>query len=105
MRNHLFNKKADVEKYSQKEICENMWWNFVTQNLIFEGIIQTNKQLLQKYIKYKGYTKTFEEYAWEMISKNDIDDTIPAIPYLLDAFVFDHQRIVMDNNYDVIEEK
>lgn len=94
----------DVKEQIKESIRLEMWWELANK-FIFEGFLEPKKKQVQECIEHKGYSKAFERYVWDIISKHKLGYAVPRIPYLLDAFLFDGKRIVMDNNYELFEEK
>jgi hypothetical protein len=81
-----------------------MWWECVRKN-IFEGYITIKKTRIRECIQHKGYSKDLEEKVWKMCEENKRGYSHPRVPYLLEAFLFDGQRILMDENFEDLEEK
>jgi len=50
-------------------------------------------------------SKEFERYIWRAVSNHKRGYKTPRIPYLLDAFLFDGERILMNANFEETEEK
>lgn len=100
----LFNTTNNVSEVDRKRIRSEMWWEMANK-LIFEGFIEPKKKQVQECVEHKGHSKEFEKYVWEHVSTHKRGYATPRIPYLLDAFLFDDNRILMDENYEMIEEK
>lgn len=98
------NTTSDVKKQTKEEIRAEMWRELSRKN-IFEDYIEPKKKQVQACIEHKGYSKEFGGYVWENISQHKRGYTTPRIPYLLDAFQFEGERIRFDENYELLEEK
>lgn len=94
----------DVMELNKEDIRAEMWWELARKN-IFEDFMEIKKTQVQDCIQHKRYSKTFEKYAWNIISKHKRGYRTPRVPYLLDAFLFNGNRIQMDENYELFEEK
>jgi len=81
-----------------------MWWE-LARKYIFEGYIEPKKTQVQECIQHNGQSKELESYVWNTISKHKMGYAKPHIPYLLDAFLFDGNRIKLDQHYELFEEK
>lgn len=92
------------EENIKRKTRENMWWELVQKN-IFEGYIDIRKTQVRTCIEHLGYSKEFETFIWEVISKNKRGYKTPRIPYLLEAFLFDSKRILLDKNYNQLEDQ
>lgn len=98
------NEKDNVKKEDKETIRSEMWWE-ITRKFMFEGFIEPKKRQVQECIQHKRYSIEFEKYVWKHISAHKQGYSAPRIPYLLDAFLFDNERILMDKNYESLEEK
>jgi hypothetical protein len=94
----------EKREINEESIRAAMWWEIVRKNL-FEGFIEVKKTQLHECIKHKGYSKEFETYVWNEMIKNKRGYATTRIPYLLEAYLFDSERILMDPNYESIEER
>ena len=88
----------------EEAIREQMWFEIVQRN-IFEGYVEVKKSRLKDCIEHKGYSNEFFIYCWNQLTQKNRNHAVPRVPYLLDAFLYDSQRIKMDNNYELLEEK
>lgn len=92
-----------------KETCREeerarMWWEIVHRN-IFEGFIPLKRSTIRACIQHRRQSKSLEEQVWQECLNNKRGYSSPRVPYLLDAFLFDGQRIKMDENFADLEEK
>ncbi|TCP18022.1 hypothetical protein EV207_1731 [Scopulibacillus darangshiensis] len=91
----------DVDPQPRKDpeaIRSAMWWEIVRKN-IFEGFIEIKKSDVKTCIEQNRQSKAFERDVWENLRQNKRGYMTPRIPYLLDACLYDGQRIKMDNNF------
>lgn len=96
---------TNVAKEDPKEDPRaQMWWECVRKN-IFEGYITIKKNRIRECIQHRGYSKDLEEKVWKVCEANKRGYSHPRVPYLLEAFLFDGQRILMDENFEDTEEK
>lgn len=89
---------------NEEAVREKMWYEIV-RRYIFEGFIEIKKSRLKDCIEHKGYSKDFFKYCWDQLTQKNLGRTVPRVPYLLDSFLYDSQKIKMDNNYELLEEK
>ena len=94
----------DVNEIDKEKIRAEMWWEIARKN-IFEDFLEIKKTQVQDCIQHKRYSKAFERYAWDTISKHKRGYQTPRVPYLLDAFLFNGNRIKMNDNYELLQEK
>ena len=88
----------------EEAIREQMWFEIVQRN-IFEGYVEVKKSRLKECIEHKHYSKDFFMYCWDQLTQQHRHHTVPRVPYLLDAFLYDSNRIKMDHHYELLEEK
>lgn len=89
---------------NQEAIRAEMWWELARKH-IFEGFIEPKRKQIKACAEHKRYSRPFEKEAWSIISKHKMGYVNPHIPYLLDAFLFNGQRIRMDDHYELQEER
>lgn len=89
---------------NKEDIRAEMWWELVRKNL-FEGAIEVKKTFMRQCVDHMELSKTFETYAWELLQEHKRGYAMPRIPYLLDAALFDGHRILLDTNFESIEEQ
>ena len=89
---------------TEETIREQMWYEIVRRN-IFEGYVDIKKSRLKDCIEHKGYSNAFLTYCWDQLTQQNRHHTVPRVPYLLDAFLYDSKRIKMDHYYELLEER
>lgn len=99
-----FNTTNVLKEEAQSRIRTEMWWELVRKN-IFEYFIEVKKTQVRACVEHIGYSKTFEDYVWQSIKQNKRGYATPRIPYLLEAFLFDGRRLLMDKNYENKDEQ
>lgn len=98
------NNTDDAEETDRESIRAGMWWELARKHL-FEGFIEPKRKQIKECAEHQKYSKELAKEAWDLILQHKMGYANPHIPYLLDAFLFDGQRIRMDNNYELLEEK
>jgi len=88
----------------EEAIREQMWYEIVHRN-IFEGLVEIKKSRLKECIDCKHYSKDFFSYCWNQLNQKHLGCIVPRVPYLLDSFLYDSQKIKMDDNYEMLEEQ
>src|SRR3954453_12109092 len=81
------------------QIRTEMWKELARKNL-FEGFIEIKKSLVQECIQHKKYSKELENEVWQRCISNSREYSKPRIPYLLEAFKFEGQRLLLDKNFE-----
>lgn len=88
----------------EEAIREKMWFEIVQKN-IFEGFVDIKKTRLKECIEHRSLSKDFFDYCWEQLNQKKSNRTVPRLPYLLDSFLYDSQKIKFDDNFEILEEK
>lgn len=99
-----FNATLDAKGIDPTEIRETMWWELVSKN-IFEGMFEVKKAQVRECVAHLRMSDEFESYAWNTMQAHKRGYATPRIPYLLEAALFDGQRIVLDETYETKEEQ
>lgn len=98
------NATYDVKETDSKEVREAMWWELVSKN-IFEGMLEVKRNKVRECVAHLRMSAEFEAYAWDTIQAHKRGYAAPRIPYLLEAALFEDQRIVLDETYETKEEQ
>ncbi|WP_077296448.1 hypothetical protein [Virgibacillus pantothenticus] len=88
----------------EQKVREKMWWELVGQN-IFEGFIEIKKSRVYECVEHRGHSKKFAHEVWNEVKEHKRGASKPRIPYLLEAFLYGTERVLMDENYEIREEK
>lgn len=80
-------------------------WRECTKKNIWEGYIELKKSFIRECIKHRRYSKDLEEKVWAACIANSLAYSKPRISYLLEAFSFDGKRLLMDKNFESLEEQ
>ncbi|RYG71265.1 MerR family transcriptional regulator [Lentibacillus cibarius] len=95
---------TDVKGTDREAIRAEMWWELVRKN-IFEDLLEVKKTQVRDAVNHMGLSKTFERDAWGIIQEHKRGYASPRIPYLLDAALFNGQRIMLDTTYENKDEQ
>ena len=99
---------SNITNFVKEEIEQNarakMWWELVRKN-IFEGYIEIKKNRINECIQHRKYSKELAEKVWLRCIENSKSYKKPRISYLLEAFLFESQRIMLDENFANREER
>lgn len=98
------NKTNVVNDEMKEQIRAEMWLELARKN-IWEGYIELKKSLVRECIQHRHYSKDLEEKVWKACEANSREYSKPRIKYLLEAFAFDGQRILMDKSFESLEEQ
>ena len=72
---------------------------------LFEGFIEIKKSLVRECIQHKKYSKELENQVWQRCVENSKAYKKPRISYLLEAFAFEEQRLMLDKSFELLEEQ
>jgi hypothetical protein len=81
-----------------------MWWELVRKNIL-EGFIEVRKSALKECNHYRKYSADLEKEIWQRCTENSRAYSKPRISYLLEAFYFEGQRLLLDKNFESLEEQ
>lgn len=91
------------DKIDREVIRSEMWYEITRKN-IYEGYITVTKSLLHQVAEHSHYSSRLVVKVWQCCITNSAYKQ-PRISYLLDAFSFNGQRVLMDKNFDSKEEQ
>src|SRR5690625_3475834 len=94
----------EIHQQIENKIRAEIWWILVHKN-IFEDYLEIRKKDVQEAMKHLRMSKEFEVEAWSIISRHKRGYQTPRVPYILDAFLFENERVLMDDNYEILKEK
>ncbi|RFA31753.1 hypothetical protein CAI16_20015 [Virgibacillus dokdonensis] len=106
----LFSNKTYVTNEKLKETLieqqarELMWWELVRQN-IFEGFIDIKKTRMYECVEHADHSKKFAHEVWDEVKEHKRGASKPRIPYLLDAFLYDGERVLMEKTMKYAKKK
>ena len=93
--------KGDTVALDENAIRTQMWWELVHKN-IWEDYVPIKKQYIKEAAEHCKYSNEFVETVWERITL-DSDrrgySKQPRITYLLEAFLFESQRLLLDKKF------
>ena len=93
-------KEDDIRKQAR----EDMWIELANRN-VFEGFVEIRKSLVRASIKHRGYSKDLEKQVWQALLENSKAYSRPRVFYLLEAFGFERNRLLLDKNFEGLEEQ
>lgn len=93
-----------VKKEMIDSIRSEMWRELMKKN-IYEGYIEVKKSLIRECLEHRNYSKKLEEIVWKACENNSRGYKKPRIKYLLEAFSFDRKRMLLDKNFETLEEQ
>lgn len=88
----------------REEIRAEMWYQITSKN-IWEGYIPIKRSLLKQAAEHRYYTPELTEKVWERCIANSSAYKQPRISYLLDAFSFEGERVLLDKSFASLEEQ
>lgn len=100
--NRLPNTTNDV--LTKEEVRAEMWYELVRKN-IWEGYIEIKKSQLNECINHMRGSDDLKEEVWNRCVENSSAYSKPRVSYLLEAFGFEGKRLLLDKNYESLEEQ
>lgn len=101
-------KKSNTTCVAKKEVKEqiraDMWIELVNKN-IWEGYVEIKKSAIRACIEHRKYSKELEIAVWQACEENSREYRKPRVSYLLEAFRFKGKRLLLDKNFESIEEQ
>lgn len=92
------------EKDIREQAREDMWLELANRN-VFEGFVEIKKSLVRESIKHHGYSKDLEKKVWQAFLDNSKAYSRPRVFYLLEAFGFERKRLLLNKNFEDLEEQ
>ncbi|PLS15925.1 hypothetical protein CVD28_19895 [Bacillus sp. M6-12] len=97
------NTTFDVKKI-EEQARTKMWIELANKN-IWEGYIELKKTRIHECIQHRRYSKDLEAAVWKACLENSRGYSKPRIFYLLEAFGFGRKRLLLDKNFESLEEQ
>lgn len=94
-----------VDEEERKErIRADMWRELANKN-IWEGYVELKKTRIHECIQHRRYSKKLEVEVWQRCVANSRAYKKPRVSYLLEAFGFEGKRLLLDKNFEDLEEQ
>jgi Helix-turn-helix domain len=93
-----------VEKEVKERIRADMWIQIANKNL-WEGHVELKKTRIHECIQHRRYSKELESEVWKRCVANSRAYKKPRIFYLLEAFGFEGKRLLLDKDFEDLEEQ
>lgn len=74
-------------------------WNRVAGKWLWEGHLEIKRKMLRDAIEHRRYSKEFEAIVWQRILANSKGYSKPRVFYLIDAFLFENDRVLFDPDF------
>lgn len=102
---HQF-REREIQTMDRDEIRAQMWREITSKN-IWEGYVSIKRSMLKAAAEHRYYTPELIEKVWERLTTDSSNRGYkqPRVSYLLDAFSFDGERVLMDNSFASLEEQ
>ena len=88
----------------REDIRAQMWYEITSKN-IWEGYVPIKRSMLKQAAEHRYYTPALIEKVWDRCVANSSAYKQPRVSYLLDAFSFEGERVLMDKSFASIEEQ
>ena len=95
---------TDVAKEKEERIRTDMWIELANKN-IWEGHVELKKKRIHECIQHRNYSKDLEVAVWQACEENSRGYSKPRVFYLLEAFGFNQKRLLLDKNFEDLEEQ
>ncbi|WP_445491491.1 hypothetical protein [Niallia sp. 03133] len=89
---------------NKEQIRAEMWMELAQKN-IWEGYVEIKKTRLNECIQHRRYSKQLEERVWERCVANSSSYKKARVSYLLEAFSFEGNRLLLDRRFESLEEQ
>lgn len=89
--------EVDVESIKERA-REEMWYELLGK-FVFEDYFALKKTEVKAAVEHMRYSKEFEAEVWERCSKHTWGYATPRVPYLLDYFMFEGERIPFNKDF------
>ncbi|MGP7819739.1 helix-turn-helix domain-containing protein [Niallia sp. 01092] len=89
---------------NKEQIRAEMWMELAQKN-IWEGYVEIKKGQLHECIQHRKYSKQLEERVWKCCVANSPAYKRPRVFYLLEAFFFEGERLLLDPRFERLEEQ
>lgn len=83
------------QKVDEEAIRAAMWYEITRKN-IWEGFVEVKKSMLKDAAEHRGYSQRLIDDVWERCVANSSAYKQPRVSYLLDAFSFEGERLLLD---------
>lgn len=77
---------------------EDMWWELM-QKFIFEDYLEIKKSRIKDCLEHRRASADIQK-VWEIINNHKLGFAKPRVAILLDAFLFDGKRILLDTDFE-----
>ena len=93
--------KGDTVALDENAIRTQIWWELVYKN-IWEDYVPIKKHYIKEAAEHRKYSNELAETVWQYITLDSNRRGYlkqPRIPYLLEAFLFEGQRLLLDKEF------
>lgn len=80
-------------------------WHQVAGRWLWEGDFEISRKMVRNAVAHRRYSKEFEQLVWERCLKNSAPRKKPRVLYLVDAFLFEGERVPFDKGFDMKEDQ
>ena len=96
---------AEIDIEAIKEQGRIEMWNRVAGRCLWEGHLEITRTMIRNAIEHRGHSKEFGQFVWERCLKDSAPRKKPRVLYLVDAFLFEGERVPFDQGFDLKEEQ
>ena len=89
---------------NEEQIRADMWYEITHKN-IWESFVTIKKTLIKDAADHRGYSYKLMNEVWERCVANSSAYKQPRVSYLLDAFSFEGERLLLDLKFTSKEEQ
>lgn len=82
----------------KEQVREEMWYELLGK-FVFEDYFVLKKSEVKAAVEHMRYSKEFQVEVWERCSKHTWGYATPRVPYLLDYFMFEGERIPFNKDF------
>ena len=96
---------AEIDVEAIKEQGRIEMWNRVAGRWLWEGHLEITRTMIRNAIEHRGHSKEFGQFVWERYLKDSAPRKRPRVLYLVDAFLFEGERVPFDQDFGIKEEQ
>lgn len=90
----------------KEQIRAGMWFELAKKN-IFESYVEIKESDVKACVKHWKYPNELKVEVWQRCKENSKEQGYKkvGVKYLLDAFLFEGERLLLNQNFDSLEEQ
>lgn len=95
----------EIEVTAIKEQAREEMWYELLDKFVFQDYFVLKKSDIKAAVEHMRYSKEFEKEVWERCREHTWGHTTPRVPYLLEFFMFEGERVPFDKDFSGMDEQ